>query len=113
MKDKKTKREMKASYGRIIGINCQKAQHLLAYEEPIAYSERAEGWACDYYDVDGVLISTGSAPLDSKRAKYDNELVRKYDKAADKVACDYSLQDEEKKKQVHALLKGFIEEATI
>lgn len=32
--------------------------------EPFAYSTRAEGWACDYYEIEGkAIISTGYAPI--------------------------------------------------
>jgi len=111
MKYKTTKKDMKSNYDKIIGIGYCNAQFLLKFEEPTAYSARAEGWACDYYDVDGVLISTGYAPLDSKNAKRDYDMIRKYDQAAEKIACDYNLKYEEQKEQVNTLLKEFVREA--
>ena len=65
-KIKATKKAMKESYNTIITIGYCNAQYLLQYENEIAYSARSEGWACDYYDINNVLISTGYAPLESK-----------------------------------------------
>ena len=59
MKFKATKKAMKDNYYYIIGIGYCDAQYLLQDEKPIAYSAGVYGWQCDYYDVDGVLISTG------------------------------------------------------
>ena len=39
------------------------AQAHLRYETPFAYSSGAYGWNCDYYDIDGVCISTGYRPI--------------------------------------------------
>jgi hypothetical protein len=56
-------------------------QTLLVHEIPWAYSVRREGWACDYYDIDGVIISTGYTPHGKKRIPY--EICRKYEKLSD------------------------------
>ena len=89
-KYKVTRKAMKESYGKIIGVSYCNLQYLLRFQEPFAYSTRAEGWACDYYDVDGVLISTGYAPIDSKRTKSTYDICRKYDEAARKILCESS-----------------------
>ena len=47
-----------------------------------AYSSRAEGWACDYYTIDNVLISTGYAPLEAKNTRKDYEVYKKYNDLA-------------------------------
>ena len=64
-KIKATKRDMKENY-RIIGIGYCDAQFLLQYHDAVAYSVRAEGWACDYYDVYNVVISTGYSYINNK-----------------------------------------------
>ena len=84
----------------------------MKFEEPIAYSERAEGWACDYYNVDDVLISTGYAPVESMNTHCDYETVRKYDDQAREIACDYSLKWEEQQEKIRTLLAEFIKEVT-
>lgn len=111
MKFRATKKEMRNNYHYIIGIGYCAAQFLLKYEDPIAYSVRSEGWACDYYDIDGVLISTGYAPLESKNTNIDYDMIRDYDNRARKIAHDYTLAYEEREKQVKALLKELIEKA--
>ena len=68
-----------------------------------------EGWACDYYDVDGILISTGYAPTDSRRTKSTYEICKRYDEAARKIICECSLRDEQKEK-VNNLLMAYIKE---
>jgi hypothetical protein len=112
MKFKANKKEMRNNYNCIISIGYCNAQWLLKYKEPIAYSTRAEGWACDYYDIDGVLISTGYAPLTAKNTHSNYNIVRRYNEQAQEIACNYSLSYEEQKTQVNALLKEYIKEVT-
>ena len=110
MKFKATKKEMKQNYTKIIGIGYCNAQFLLHYKNSIAYSTRAEGWACDYYDIDGVLISTGYSYLDNKNTYADYEIIKEYNNKAEKIR--YSNQNcDMKKTQVTALLKEFIKNA--
>jgi len=111
MKFKTTKKEMKSRYDQIVGIS--DAQYLLKFEEPIAYSTRAEGWACDYYDVEGILISAGYAPLDSRKTKCSYNLVHGYDEQARDIINDYDKSYEQQKEEVAQLLKQFIEEITL
>ena len=112
MKFQVSKKEMRNNYDRIISIGYCDAQWLLKYEEPIAYSTRLEGWACDYYDIDGVLISTGYAPLSSKNTHSNYDIVHRYNEQAKKIACNYSLNYEERKAQVNALLKEYVKEVS-
>lgn len=55
-------------------------QTVLNYEQPFAYSVRREGWACDYYNIDGIVVSTGYAPHGKKEIPY--EVCEKYEKLA-------------------------------
>lgn len=111
MKFKTSKKEIRNNYHYVIGVGYCVAQFLLNYEDPIAYSVRLEGWACDYYDIDGVLISTGYAPLESKNTNIDYEIIRDYDNKAREIIHDYSLSYEEREKQVKALLRELVEKA--
>lgn len=104
-----TKKAMNEDYTHIIGTGYCNLQFLLYFEEPFAYSTRAEGWACDYYDVDGVLICTGYAPLKSKRVKSCYELEHEYDEIAKEIYNDSSLSWEEKENRINKLLHEFIE----
>lgn len=112
MKIKATRKSMKESYNTIICIGYCEAQYLLQYENEIAYSTRAEGWACDYYDINGVLISTGYAPLTEKNSKRDYATTRKYEEQAQKIVCDSSIPYDEKPVKVRALLNEYITEVT-
>jgi hypothetical protein len=64
MKCKVTKKSIRENYPTIIKIGYCDAQYLLRDKVPFAYSERIEGWACDYYDCgNGICISTGYSPI--------------------------------------------------
>jgi hypothetical protein len=112
MKFKTTKKAMRENYNKIIGIGYCNAQYLLKYENEIAYSVRAEGWACDYYDINGVLISTGYAPISDKNAKHNYDMLKAYEDKARAIVCNYDLSYEEQKTQVTALLHEFVKAAT-
>jgi hypothetical protein len=108
-KIKATKRDMRDNHF-IIGIGYCKAQYLLNYENPIAYSVRVEGWACDYYEVEGVVISTGYSSLKSKNTLTSHEMIKSYDDKASLIISnggDY----EQKKNAVKMLLIEFVREA--
>lgn len=102
---------MKEYYNYIIGTGYCNLQYLLRYHEPFAYSTRVEGWACDYYEIDGVLISTGYSPIDSKRTKASYDMIHNYNESARKIANNYELIETEKKEQIDCLLSTFINEA--
>ena len=82
MKLKATKKQIRGGYYKIVSIGYCDAQYLLNYESPFAYSAGNCGWACDYYDINGVLISTGYTPIKSKNVIDDYNLVREYDTKA-------------------------------
>lgn len=80
-KIKASKREMGNNY-RILSIGYCNAQYLLSYETPVAYSVGVYGWSCDYYDIDGIIISTGYSPISSKNMKEDYKLIKEYEDKA-------------------------------
>lgn len=80
-KIKATKSEMKKNY-RILGVGYCDMQYLLNYQTPISYSCGVYGWACDYYYIDDVVISTGYSYIDSKNMKDNHALIREYDRKA-------------------------------
>ena len=105
MKFKTTKKAMKENYSTILSIGYCNAQNLLSFENEIAYSTRAEGHACDYYDVDGVCISTGYSPIGQS---VDYSLIKKYDDLARDIRNDYEMKYETRKEAVHDLLVQFV-----
>lgn len=112
MKFKTTKLFMKDNYNYIISMNYCNAQSLLSRIEPIAYSTRVEGWACDYYEIDLVLISTGYAPIAARNTHSTYDIVRRYDDQAQTIATDIKLNYNEQTAQIDALLHQYIEEVT-
>ena len=108
-KIKATKREMRDNYF-IIGIGYCSADWLLDNERPIAYSVGVYGWACDYYEVDGVVISTGYSPLNSKNALASYEMIKSYDGKASLI-LENGGNHEQKKNAIKMLLIEFVREA--
>ncbi len=111
MKLKATKSEMRSSTK--WGFSYCSIQNLLYYENAVAYSCGVYGWSCDYYNINGVIISTGYAPI-GKTPKY--ETVRKYDLRAEKVISAFNKKTYDKrsyktlKKQLNNLTIKMLEE---
>ena len=83
MKTKVSKAQINRTFEHIIVVaNCE--IHSLLMDTPaFAYSDRSEGWACDYYDVEGVCICEGYDPIRAKNAKdVDHETCRKWNDKA-------------------------------
>lgn len=95
----------------IIGIGYCKAQHLLKFQEPFAYSTRPEGWACDYYKIDNILVSTGYDFVETKNAYFEPAILKEYDDKAQNIVSDGELTWDEREKLVNSLLKKFVRNA--
>lgn len=104
MKFKLTKKDVLNKYNNIIKVRYCQAQYLLSCRDAFAYSAGVNGWACDYYDINGVIISTGYAPI-GKAADYDT--IKKYNNEA--RALKYA-NYEEYKSELRKLISEFIEE---
>ena len=107
IKLKATKKEMREHYWHILSAGYCSMQSLLRERQPFAYSTRTEGWACDYYEVEGVLISEGYAPLATKNMKKDYEVIKEYENKALKID-ELCLPLEERKAKKAALLKELV-----
>ena len=107
IKLKATKKEMREGYYYILSVNYCSMQSLLREQRPFAYSTRAEGWACDYYEVNDVLISEGYAPLTSKNMKKDYSIIKEYENKALEIDSLFFHLDERKEKKA-ALLKEML-----
>lgn len=107
MKFKVTKELMREYYNNIISIDYRKAEYLLWYEIPIAYSSEVNGWSCDYYDIDSVLISTGCSTIGESP---DYDIIHKYNNKATKIIFNHNLSYEQKRKKVNDLLNDFLKE---
>lgn len=110
MKYRVTKKEMKEDYGnKIYCVGNGDIQHLLSFVDPVAYSTRAEGWACDWYEINGICLCSGYAPIGKM---VDYEIRRKYDEQAREIRNNWNLTWEEQKQEIDKLLIEFIEEIT-
>jgi len=95
-----TRKEMQQNY-QIASIGYCDAQYLLKYESPVAYTAGINGWQADYYDIDGVVISTGYNPIAEKNIKCDYKTIKHYDNQA---------RGANTKEEIDVLLKEFIAE---
>lgn len=109
MKKLMTKKAIKERYNTILKIPYCSLQGLLFYLEPKYYSTRIEGWACDYYDIDGICISTGYSPIGQE---IDYNVINKYNNKAVEINNQYN-DYEIRKQKITILLDQFIKEVTI
>ena len=111
-KIKTTKREMKENF-RIIGIQNCAAQRLLSQFSPIAYSAGGDGWSCDYYCINDVIISTGYGYIENKRTEYDYKDLRKAEEKARKIYHNWEskLTYKQKDAKVKRILIKFINDS--
>jgi hypothetical protein len=110
IKLKATKKELKDHYYHIIGIGYCDAQFLLEGVNPFSYCTDKGGWACDNYDVDGVLISTGYSPIETKNANKDYNVLCEFESQAMEIKLGDYIPWEELKTKTNALLKQFIKQ---
>lgn len=110
MKYLTTKKAVRAGYVHIIGTGYCSLQNLLYFRDPVAYSTRAEGWACDYYGFGNTVISTGYAPLTTVNATVSYDRIQYYDDRAAVIVKQYDEPYEQRKAGVEALLEAFVEE---
>ena len=105
MEFKVTALEILANYRNIIAIGYREAEALLRYENPIAYSAGVYGWLCDYYDIDGVCISTGYGPIGKP---IDYEKLREAEKTARMILNTPGLDYESAALRVKEVLRALL-----
>ena len=110
MKFRTTQKSVKNWHSDVIRVGYCDLQHLLRFEDPIAYTTRVEGWAADVYSIKSRAIVTGYAPFGNIKPPYD--LVRKYDDQARTVATDWDMPQDIKREKINALLDAFIDEVS-
>ena len=114
MKLRATKKEMREGYDKVLRIGYCNAQNLLWGEEPFAYSAGRYGWCCDYYDIGGVLISTGYSPIESKGMRSDYERIREYECKAERLRFeieDFTVRRQKTRELLEEMLREAMEEA--
>lgn len=109
MKFRTTQKAIKNNYSNVLRVGYCNLQSLLAYERPIAYTTRTEGWGCDIYEISqNTVISTGYAPFGNIKPEWD--VQRKYDKMAESILYDSKKSYEEKHSELKALQIEFVKE---
>ncbi len=103
-----SKKEIKATNNTVLKVPYCELQNLLAYSEPFAYSAGVYGWACDYYDIGGAVISTGYAPI-GETVPYN--LLDRYERAAEEVRAE-RLTYEERRDRLNTLITALCKEVT-
>ena len=110
MKYKTTKTEMKKAYGcKLVYVPEGTMQIFKWVIDPVAYSTRGEGWACNYYEVGGLCISEGYSPVGKRAMKYEE--CKPYRDAARKSYDRYvkgEITAEERVKILQNLLDDFV-----
>lgn len=109
MKYKTTKKAIREMGDPVYCVGYANLQNLFRFVDPFAYSTRAEGWACDYYSVGNVIISTGYSPIGRKT---DYKLCREYDQKALVIWSNYNLTFEQQQEKVEALIEEFVKKLT-
>lgn len=109
MKFRTTQKAIRANFNKIICVPYCGLQTLLAYENPVAYTVRREGWGADIYDMGGgVAIVTGYAPFGNVRPTYNQ--VKTVEEQAEKIRYDYSLSYEQQRESLKDIVRNFIKE---
>ena len=106
MKLQTTKKAIKNNFNTIISIGYCDAQYLLWFKNPFAYSAGVYGWACDYYQINNVCISTGYSPI-GERVPY--ELLNELEHKAAEIIHDCSIEHKDKPALVESLLTQLID----
>lgn len=113
MKFKATKKEMVNGYNRILSTGYCIMQYLLQYQSPIAYSAGVNGWSCDYYNIDGILISTGYSPINSKNMILNYDIINEYEIKAQKIIYNYTDDIVNKEYEINLLLIDLLDKLEI
>lgn len=107
MTQRLTKKYVRANYDTILCVGYCDLQHLFNCSNPIGYSDRVEGWACDYYYIgNGTVVSTGYAPIGRK---VNFEIVKRYDEQAREI-CNETSDYETRRELLDTLIEEFRKE---
>ena len=106
MKTKVTNKEVRRNFSTIISIGYCRAYTLLRRISPFGYNCGVYGWNCDFYEVDGVCISTGYRPIGKS---VDYSILNKYNNIAKELSREQD-SDEKFDNLVHEFIKEVTKE---
>ena len=105
LKLKASKKDFKGET--VLSVGYCGLQSLLSHKSPFAYSSGVNGWSCDYYNINGVIISTGYGPI-GVSMNYD--VIKEYEKKADHIRNDYNTPYELRCEKLDNLLNELVKE---
>lgn len=112
MKTKMSMKQAHAGARKVYAAGYCSMQCLLNYKEPFAYNAGLYGWNNDSYLIftkrGAVVISTGYRNMQGAHIDYDT--MEKYEKQAEKIVHDRTLDYDEKVEKVNALLVAMFDE---
>lgn len=103
-----TRKEIINNFNKVYSVGYCDMQYLLRYQNRIGYNTGIYGWNFDVYVVDGIAICTGYRNTPGQRIDYD--ILKKYEKRAEKIAKDYTITYVSAKNRINKLLQKFMEE---
>ena len=105
MKAKISKKDVNNRFRSVLCVDADLIPNLLFFNNAFAYSTRAEGWACDYYEAtNSICLSSGYSPIGKN---VNRELQQSFELKAKKVIQSTFFKRETKAKKINALLLEF------
>lgn len=104
MKTQVTKKYINNRFKYVVHIHAYELDNLLFFTSPFAYSVRAEGWACDYWQIGNICLCSGDAPI-GQDCNRDLEAI--FEAKAKKIRQSKFFKPETKAKKINALLHEF------
>ena len=88
MKLKVTKKSMRNNAEVLLNVGSGATQYLLRFKKAFAYSAGVNGWDCDYYEINGIILSDGYRAIGEK---VDFETIKEYEAKAEKISKNYTI----------------------
>jgi len=104
MKTKISKKDINNRFLHVLHVHAWELKNLLYFKNAFAYSTRVEGWACDYYEIGNICLSSGDSPTGKKA---NRELEKIFEAKAKKINESTFFKRETKEKKINALLLEF------
>lgn len=107
MKYKTTQKAVKGNFSKVWAVGYCGLADLLRFEEPRAYTCGVYGWNADIYEFGGVAIVTGYRPFG---ADIPQDIRKRYEAEARKVAQNFGISYEERRRKVSEMLRDMLGE---
>ena len=105
MKYRTSKKEITTNFGIVVCCGYCDLQNLFNYVTPESYTCGTYGWNADIYGFGGTAIVTGYRPFGTH---LDYEVVREYDKKAERILYDREIPYDDRKPMIDKLIQDFL-----